>query len=190
MKFTLLSFSGNRDTVLEKLFLHLAGSRAERNTIREYPLRIIGDLQGVLPWIDDEDHPEKIRQSLSLYRIYLNVFENSDRILIAGPPLYDQDELQLKYRGSEVSLTNVEIIESCQDDEEWGLIAVVLEGWIVLFDEDLENGIVQSLTEEVMAARCPGREEYLDRMVPSMTTDRTLWIMAYILLESLPADTE
>lgn len=187
MEYVRISFSGERDSVLEELISFLAGKRRKDRKSREYPLRMEEGLEGILSWIEKDVVSNDHSEAIEISRIYVPVFENIKMILIAGTPSAEWEEFISSCNEVGLSGVTMERIESSLDDSNWGLVSVILPGWVLLFEDDREYGTREYLFEGIKAAYCPANEDYLDKLSPSLTADRAMLMILFCLLESLPA---
>jgi hypothetical protein len=159
---------------LQRILVELATPRREEGECPGYATRVSSSLLGALCYLDGDGG-----ERAPFCRLYAAFPAEGACGLIVGE---GAREAFMKIRGRTVSgegfLPPVESLH-------FGLIGLALAGWVLLFDEDLDDPVQESLGPDVRAAYLPLDEETLSELSPETGDAPVLRVLLAAALEGL-----
>ncbi len=186
MEYALISFSGSRELFLRNIIISLAQFRLKDDSASGYPVNVGEGLKETLVYIpSDQDHPGKC-SGISLLRIYAPLIGDRNSIFIAGEKLQQWVKMFAFSDAIDSSLTFIHISSECPSDRDWGLVSIILPGWVLLFDEDIDHIYRDSLDQNTRVAYCPADEEDLETISPDLQVKDVVNMVIPMILKYLP----
>lgn len=186
MEYGLIRIVQPKETFVEDVLISLACYKPDYGPVCGYQCEVKGPLRDILCFISEEVDGEKHRTGKQLFRVYAYFEGDVNEVLVVGDSLRSWGKSFFRQKSLEDFILSMHITPSYPSDTKWDLMGAAAPGWVLLFEENLENAVNDILDNGLKVAYVSADKSFFETVGPDLSDDETLLSILDLILKNLP----